>query len=146
VPIQDNSRVYVSITPLNTALTVAYNVAGMIFSTDASASPDAIALKNQAHLGLVSLALNTIAGGAASVSWFLARDSAGAYPITPVQTDTIVGIVAANGSVSRTLGIDYSKNALALASELYLFAKLDVGTANGNGTLYWKSYTTEVVE
>jgi hypothetical protein len=139
--IADNPRVYMSTTAQNIALTTAYPGTGSAFGKDAAHALSQV-LANQAHISLAHISLTTIVT-AATVTWFLARDSSGAFPITPEQTDTIAGIVAASGAVNRTLGIDYAKVAVNGTDGVYLFAKLDAGTANATGFLHWKRYTRE---
>jgi hypothetical protein len=73
------------------------------------------------------------------VTWFLAADLDGNAPITPEQTDAILDHdTDASGTVVRTLEIFWNR---VISGNVYLFAKLDAGTANGFGALTWSEAT-----
>jgi hypothetical protein len=135
----DHYRIYFSATP-SMALTTTY--VGGALGTDASI-PKAQALFPQMHLSLVNLRLVSIAGGATKVTWYIASDAGGDRPITPEQEDLIVdpdtdGV----GGVNRTLGIIWN----TLMGDLYVFAKLDAGTATGQALLSWNRFTDDRLE
>ncbi len=121
------------------SLTTAYPAQGAIFTATSATVPNSLALNEQAYLSIVQLNLSTIAGGAAQVTWFLAADLDGNAPITPEQTDAILDHdTDASGTVVRTLEIFWNR---VISGNVYLFAKLDAGTANGFGALTWSEAT-----
>lgn len=81
----------------------------------------------QIYLGLVQLALTSIAGGAAEVTWFLSSDAAGDQPLTEEVVSPIVigATTATSGGVADTV----DEGILTDAAAIYVWAKLDAGTA-----------------
>ena len=123
-----------------TALTVAY--AGAILKAQ-TAPANSVDLASMAQLSLITLELTVIAGGATTITWFLARDATGNAPITPEQTDTILDHdTDTDGSVARTIGIDWNKTVLG---DIHVFAKTDVGTATATGIMTWTLRSPAVV-
>jgi hypothetical protein len=89
---------------------------------------DAANFPERVVLGAAVLRLDTIAGGAASVTWYVSEDSAGDAPIAGPVTSTIVGQTAATGGVAESITVPWVVN--AVDGNLYVWAKLDAGTAN----------------
>ena len=88
----------------------------------------AVAVPSKADLSLVSVEMTSISG-AASVTWYLSRDSAGDQPITPLWTDTILD--AGSGSGAGSVVRDMAGALNHAGGSLYVNAKLDAGTATG---------------
>ena len=86
--------------------------------------------------------LDTIAGGASKVTYYLARDIAGDIPVTTVFTaDVVFGLTTATkGTAIACIDLDYHYQGLAaeVIGTLYLVVKLNAGTANGNIRQHWR--------
>ena len=125
-------------------LTVAYNAVGIVLNGAASAAP----LPNEPEdipnrdclLQWLQAQIVTIAGGASSIDWFLAIRSDGGLTVTPVFSTAIVlepgSVVVGSifGSI-RDGGQPFVRTfpggtAEGVVGVLYLFAKVDVGTAD----------------
>lgn len=117
---------------VSTALTVAYNAAGIALvggAGDEEAVPDAETL-----LQWLQGDVTTIAGGATSVTWYLAWDANGGNaitgeittPITLESGSAVLGTVIAS---IRSGGFPYMRPAgIGVAATIHLFAKTDAGT------------------
>lgn len=86
--------------------------------------------------------LDTIAGGASKVTYYLARDVAGDIPVTMVYTaDVVFGLTTATkGTAIACIDLDYHYQGLAaeVIGTLYLVVKLNAGTANCNVRQHWR--------
>lgn len=91
----------------------------------------------------VNIELASIAGGATSVTFYLARDVSGDYPISPAYTTNIVpGLTtAAVGAAVQGIGLDYHYEARTgeTIGTVYVVAKLNAGTATGAIWVNWKA-------
>lgn len=88
------------------------------------------AVPNNCEVSLAQLRLSSIAGGAAQVTWYLGSEN-GEHAITAERTDDILDADADNnGSCARRVAVGYDGETLGT---LYLWAKLDAGTASGIG-------------
>ena len=107
--------------------TTGYAVGGYTAVDSAAiAIPDA-----NVRLHSIVARLTSLAGGATSLTWWLAMDSAGNYPIT----DKITTLVVANpsltsaGTVSARLDLPYRRfTGIGSQGYVYLFGNLDAGT------------------
>jgi len=95
----------------------------------------------------VELELSSIAGGATSVTLFLARDSGGDVGVTPgstsgaTQTIQVGATTATDGTTVFSIDSDIhfdSGVANATAGTLYAVAKLNAGTATANIRVNWR--------
>jgi phage tail sheath gpL-like len=122
------------------ALTAAYQVFTLTADTTNCARtavvPPFALLKN------TNFELDTIAGGASKVTYYLARDVAGDIPVTTVFTaDVVFGLTTATkGTAIACIDLDYHYQGLAaeVIGTLYLVVKLNAGTANGNIRQHWR--------
>lgn len=91
----------------------------------------------------VNIELASMAGGPTSVTFYLARDASGDYPISPAYTTNIVpGLTTvAVGAVVQAIGLDYHYAALTgeAIGTVYVVAKLNAGTATGAIWVNWKA-------
>src|SRR5687768_2384081 len=87
-----------------TALSTTY--AAIALTGVAGTDPLSQAIPDECFLGLLTGAITTIAGGPASIVWYLAADAAGDVPITDAVTTTILtGLTTATkGGVSEVVG------------------------------------------
>jgi len=122
-----------------TALTTSYQVLAMTGTTtdEALARP----IQDECHLGLVHGELDTIAGGASAVTWYLSADAAGDVPLTPEVTTVIVAgkTTATDGGFGDVVDIDYRRFSSGVAGTVHLVAKLDAGTANCIPRIIWST-------
>jgi hypothetical protein len=113
-------------------------------ATALSSSYSVIALSivpDRVHLGGLFGKIDTIASSAASVTWYLAADSAGDHAITSEVTSTIVTgkTTATDGGFAEAVDIDWAFPSWATgAGSLYLVAKVDTGSANLTPGLTWR--------
>lgn len=107
-----------------------------VSGTDAHSDP----VPNHVYLSWLHGQLDTIAGGATTVTWFLSLDAAGDIALTEELTETIlVGqTTATDGSVVSLLEKAWSLPGAGTQGSLWLYAKLDVGTANLIPRLFWQ--------
>jgi hypothetical protein len=122
-----------------TALSTSYTVVQLSDNT----TPEAFAqeVPDECLLVDVAMHLNTIAGGATEVTWFLAVDSGADVPITrEVAADPIVfgNTTATKGSTINILIKDHKRPTAGEKGAIYLAVKLDAGTANLVGLLTWR--------
>jgi len=123
------------------SLTNAYAVFPV--TIDAVSAPRADVTQPFINVNSVVANLTSIAGGATSVTFYLAHDSLGDFALSPTYTVNIQpGLTtAATGSAAQPVGIDYSY--LARANEnlgtIYIVAKLNAGTATGAIWVNWKA-------
>jgi len=82
------------------------------------------------ELGLITLGLTGVVGAPTKVTWYLSTDAAGDEPITPVQTDTLVGSsLPGLSGVARTILVPFN------GATIYAHALLDAGSATGIAVL-----------
>ena len=127
-------------TKYQAALTATYQAFPL--TADATNLPRTAAIPTFAELKHLSVEMDTIAGGASSVTFYLSRDAAGDIPITGTLTAGVVfGLTTATkGTAIACIDLDY--HYLQLAAEtvgtVYAVIKLNVGTCNGNLLLHWR--------
>ena len=96
---------------------------------------------SKGKLGFVEIQLDTIAGGAGSVTWNLAWDSNGDHAVHPElsQDITTAKTTAAEGSVGASIDrVPFKRPVDGTKKKLYLVAALDVGTANARARVHWE--------
>lgn len=90
----------------------------------------------------INFELDTIAGGASKVTFYIARDVAGDIPITSTLTaDVVFGLTTATkGTAIACIDLDYHYQALAVETQgtVYLVVKTNAGTAKCNVRLHWR--------
>ena len=122
------------------ALTTTYQAFGV--TQDAANNARSAPVPTFAELKNINFELDTIAGGASQVTFYLARDLAGDIPVTGVQTAAVVfGLTTATkGTAISCIDLDYHWQALAAETmgTLYLVVKTNAGTANCNVRLHWR--------
>lgn len=121
-------------------LTNAYPNAGADLANFTTLSADTLYLPNaDDELVYLHLRMTAIAGGATSITWFIAYDSAGDYIITDAITtnivfkpsDATIGCAAAKVSLPFRRFFDGAGAAIGTSGHLYVFGKLNAGTATG---------------
>lgn len=122
------------------ALTATYQV--FTLTADTTNCARTAAVPTFALLKNTNFELDTIAGGASKVTYYLARDAAGDIPVTMVYTaDVVFGLTTATkGTAIACIDLDYHYQGLAaeVIGTLYLVVKLNAGTANGNIRQHWR--------
>lgn len=85
------------------------------------------------------LQIDTIAGGAENITWYVAADAGGDIPITKAVTSAIVTgkTTATDGAVVEILSKHYHRFEDGASENLYIVAKTDVGTCNAIARLTW---------
>jgi len=95
-----------------------------------------------AELKNINFELDTIAGGASKVTFYLARDLAGDIPVTgELSANVVFGLsTATKGTALACIDLDYHYQGLAaeVIGTLFLVVKLNAGTANGNIRQHWR--------
>jgi hypothetical protein len=123
------------------ALTTAYQV--FTLTADPTNAPRTAVVPDFAHFQHLAVEMDTIAGGASSVTLFLARDAAGDIPLTAEQTASVqFGFTTAtSGSAIACIDLDYHYQQLAVEvrGTVYVVIKTNAGTANGNLRLHWRA-------
>lgn len=124
------------------ALTGTYQVFAM--TRDGTNSPRSSLIPTWALLRRLLCFLDTIAGGASSVTFYLARDLAGDLPLTLPKTVNIApGLTTAtDGSILDDMEHDYINplvSGVDVEGTIYLAIKLNAGTANANLFLHWRA-------
>ena len=122
-----------------------YNATGFALTSDATNSPAALAVPANCYLESIELEASSVAAGE-NVTIYLARDSAGAVPLT---TDQLAGATQAptirTGSVGGfvyTIGKDFHLDSTVSNSTqgtIYLFAKSATGALAVNVRLNWRA-------
>jgi len=113
-------------------------------ATDALSTAYSVAtlttLPDECFLGYLHGDLDTIAGGATSVTVYLAADAAGDFALSDANATTIVlGLGAAtNGGVNVAIAIDYKTATKAAAGTIYAVAKTNAGTCNAVWSLTFR--------
>jgi hypothetical protein len=123
------------------ALTTSYQV--FTLTADTTNAPRTASVPDFAHFQHLAVEMDTIAGGASSVTFFLARDVLGDIPLTAEQTSSVqFGFTtASDGATISCIDLDYHYQALAaeVRGTVYVVIKLNAGTANGNLRLHWRA-------
>ena len=129
----------------NDTINTTYNNTGFAVTSDATNSPSAVSFPNDCYIDSIELEGSGVAVGE-NVTLYLARDSAGAVPIT---TDALPGASQAptlrtgsNGGYSFAVGKDYhfdSSVTNSTSGTLYLFAKTAAGAITANIRVNWRS-------
>lgn len=124
-----------------TALTTAYSGGGAIevkgvTGTDSRAQ----AIPNDCELGWLHGEIDTIAGGATTITWFISADAAGDIPITSEVTETILTgqTTATDGGIVTLIEKAWSLPSVGTQGSLWVWAKTDAGTANLTPRLFWE--------
>jgi hypothetical protein len=112
-------------------------------TADTVTNPFSVPVPNDCTLKQLNFELDTIAGGASSVTYFLARDLAGDIPVTPEASASVTfGFTTATKGTAIAC-IDLEHHYQELGSEvrgtLYIVVKVNAGTANANIRLYWQA-------
>ncbi len=121
----------------STALSTSY--ATLALDNDTTADASAAPVPTFCHLGMVVITLDTIAGGATTLTYFLSADAAGDVPITNATTTTITTgkTTATDGGVVGLVDAAYRHLDVGVAGKLYLQVKTNAGTANAIGRVTW---------
>lgn len=97
----------------------------------------ALALPSSCYLFRLQGDLDTIVG-ASSVTWFISVDASGEIPITNEITVTILDHdTDGEGTVNALIDTGYTITPGAVSGRVYVWAKLDAGTANARFRLIW---------
>jgi hypothetical protein len=122
------------------AVTNAYPAAGKAITGSVAVDARATNIPESCLLSWLHGELDTIAGGATTVTWYLAADAGGDVPLTDVVTETIVvGITTAtDGGIATAIDLDYYRATSGTAGSIYLFAKTNAGTVNLKPRLTWR--------
>lgn len=125
----------------STALSTSYAV--MTCTSTTTAETQAVPMPDSCFIELAHLQLADIAGGATTVTWYVAADAAGDIPLTKLVTSTIVvgATTATDGAVVEVLGIQYVRFDDGEGGEIYLVAKTNAGTVNAIPRVTW-NYTS----
>ncbi len=122
------------------ALTTAYQV--FTLTADTTNCARTAAVPPFAELKNINFELDTIAGGASKVTFYLARDLAGDIPVTgELSANVVFGLsTATKGTALACIDLDYHYQGLAaeVIGTLFLVVKLNAGTANGNIRQHWR--------
>jgi hypothetical protein len=110
---------------------------------DAANSPTSAVVPTYAELKQIIAQVDTAAGGASSVSYYIAADLAGDIPLTTQGTASILfgKTTATKGSAIDCIDLDYHYQQLAAETlgTLYVVIWLNAGTANANIRLQWRA-------
>ena len=121
----------------STALSTSYAVMACTSTTtdEAVAAP----LPDSCYLEDAHLQIDTIAGGATTITWYIAADAAGDVPLTKLVTSTIVTgkTTATDGAVVEILGKWYMRYDDGVSDTIYVVAKTNAGTANAIARVTW---------
>jgi len=111
-----------------TGLTTTYQIIELSNAAEVTSQ----ALPEKGKLSWLQGQLDTIAGGATQVIWYLTLDAAGNIPVTNEVTETIlVGVGdATTGGIATRIGLSYIASPAFTPGKLYVVAKTDAGTAN----------------
>lgn len=125
----------------SSSLTTSYPAAGVALTEVTGTDSKSKALPDECFLAYLRGSVNTIAGGAAKITWWLATDSGGDEPLTEEVQETIKTgqTTATKGSIRSLLDSDYTLDGTGTAGKLYLFAKTDAGTCNLVPRLHWRN-------
>lgn len=122
------------------ALTTSYQV--FTLTADTTNCARTAAVPPFAELKNINFELDTIAGGASKVTFYLARDLAGDIPVTgELSANVVFGLsTATKGTALACIDLDYHYQGLAaeVIGTLFLVVKLNAGTANGNIRQHWR--------
>ena len=104
-------------------------------------SGDQAVPNNWVRLTTIEFRITSIAGAATALNWYLARDSAGLYAITPRVTSSWYVVSGTTGTTAALIDIPYHLITGANTTEgvIYLVASVDADTATLNATLNWQS-------
>jgi hypothetical protein len=121
----------------STALSTSY--AALECTGTTSGEAQAVEVPDGCYLEDAHLQLDTIAGGATSITWLVAADAAGDVPLTNEITTTIVPgtTTATDGAVVEILGKLYQRYSVGVGGSVFIFAKTNAGTANAIARLTW---------
>ena len=125
----------------STALSTSYAV--MTCTSTTTAEAQAAKMPDSCFIELAHLQLDTIAGGATTVTWYVAADAAGDIPLTKLVTSTIVvgKTTTTDGTVVEVLGIQYVRFDDGVGDAIYVVAKTNAGTVNAIPRVTW-NYTS----
>lgn len=112
-------------------------------TADTTNNAFSVLVPNDCTLKQINFELDTIAGGASAVTYFLARDAAGDIPVT-AETSTSVTFgftTATKGTAISCIDLEHHYQGLGaeVRGTLYLVVKVNSGTANANIRLYWQA-------
>lgn len=104
-----------------------------------SVEPFSKPLPDRCHITKLEVEVTTIAAGATTVTWNLAKDALGKFGITPEVTSTIVvgADASTNGSFNALIEVDHVKTANGVTENLYLIARTNAGTCVLAAFLSW---------
>lgn len=109
---------------------------------DTTNCPPSAAIPTFALLKQLNVQVDTVAGGASAVTYYLSADLAGDIPLTPTSTAGILlgKTTATVGAAIDCIEVDYHYQQLAVETvgTVYAVIWLNAGTANGNIRLHWR--------
>jgi hypothetical protein len=115
----------------------------LALTRDETNAPRSAVIPPFAHLKQINFALDTIAGGASKVTFYLSADAAGDLPITGVeQTSIVFGLATATkGTAIACIDLEHHYQQLAVETlgTVYLVVSLNSGTAKCNTRLMWRA-------
>ena len=120
----DRSRVIVG----TGNVTSTYSVIDLTANT--ALEPKAKAIPDMCRLSKLEVEVTTIAASAATLTWYLAKDAAGDYGITPEVSSTIVvGLgTATRGSINAAIDLPHTLTGNGVTGHIYFVVKTNTGT------------------
>lgn len=110
---------------------------------DAANAPTSAVIPTYAELKQVNVQVDTVAGGASSVLYYLAADVAGDIPLTNQGAANILlgKTTATQGAAIDCIDLDYHFQQLTVETvgTVYIIIWLNAGTANANIRLHWRA-------
>lgn len=92
--------------------------------------PMAKAIPDICRLAKLEVEITAIASSAATLTWYLAKDSGGDYGLTPAVATTILVGKTTNtrGSINAAIDLPHTLTANGVTGHVYLVIKSDTGT------------------
>jgi len=125
----------------STALSTTY--AKIALTADASNAPRSANVPPYCRIEDITFELSSLSGSPATITFYLARDAGGDYPLTPEGTSTIIvgATTSSLGGTAVVIGRDYMTTGAApdVADTLYAIVKVSGGTTTAKIYLNWKA-------
>jgi len=118
------------------SLTTAFS--GVACITDTANEANSQAFPAKGNISHIEIEIESSVGSPTTVDAYLTWDAAGDRIVTPATAQTITTGTATSGGVVYYVGVQYNRPDDAVAGSIYVWARVNTGTATAHTRVYWR--------
>lgn len=111
---------------------------GVACLSDAANEPNSKPFPRKGRISHIEIEIESSASSPATVDAYLTWDAAGNRIATPATTQTITPGTGTSGGVVYSVGVEYDRPDDAVAGSIYVWARVNTGTATAHTRVYWR--------